>query len=107
MICLCICFYNYGLITYILFILFMYYYYNCVSIIVNYIFYLTCFVFIQCMYVRELGYDGPLKITTYHVAWLPSGNKVFTYLFTCIVHNRKTSMWRYCTAPENVSIAAQ
>ena len=32
------------------------------------------------MYVKVLGDDGPLKITNYHVAWLPSRNKAFTYL---------------------------
>ena len=35
------------------------------------------------MYVRLLGDDGPLKITTYHVTWLPSRNKAFTYLHSC------------------------
>jgi len=56
------------------------------------------------MYVlRVLGYDGPLKITTYRVT---SGDKVFTYLLTYIVP-KITARWRYCTAPENVSIATQ
>ena len=30
------------------------------------------------MYVRVLGEDGPLKITMYHMTWLPSRNKAFT-----------------------------
>ena len=32
------------------------------------------------MYVRVLGDDGPLKMTTYYATWLPSGNEPFTYL---------------------------
>ena len=32
------------------------------------------------MYVRVLSDDGPLKITTYHVTWLSSRNKAFTFL---------------------------
>ena len=28
--------------------------------------------------------DGPLKITIYHVTWLPSRNKAITYLLTII-----------------------
>ena len=30
------------------------------------------------MYVRVLGDDDPLKIMTYHVSWLPSGNTACT-----------------------------
>ena len=32
------------------------------------------------MYVNVLGDDGRLKITTYYMTWLPSGNKALTYL---------------------------
>ena len=41
------------------------------------------------MYVRVMGDDDPLKITTYHMTWLPSGNKAFTYsiyLLLDVVH---------------------
>ena len=31
------------------------------------------------MHVRVLGVDGWMKITTYHVAWLPLVNTAFTY----------------------------
>ena len=30
------------------------------------------------MYVRVFSDDGPLKITMYHVTWLPSINTAFT-----------------------------
>ena len=33
--------------------------------------------------------DGPLKITIYHVTWLPSRNKAFTYLLTYITISRE------------------
>jgi len=40
------------------------------------------------MYVRVSGDDSSLKITTYHVTWLPSGNKTFAYLLAKnIVHH--------------------
>ena len=34
------------------------------------------------MYVRVLGDDGPLRIMTYHMPWLPSRNNAFTYLLS-------------------------
>jgi len=36
-------------------------------------------------YVRVLGDDGSLKITTYHVALLPSGNKAIIYLLILVL----------------------
>ena len=71
-----------------------YYYYDFISIIVNYIFCLKLYCMYVynvcmyvCMYVRVLGDDGPLKIMTYHVTWLPSGNKAFTYLLMKVIYS--------------------
>ena len=56
--------------------------YSCTTNI-YYIFYLKfhcMYLYNTCMYVRVLGDDGPVKISTYHMTWLPSGNKALTYL---------------------------
>ena len=48
-----------------------------------------------CMYVRVLGDNGPLKITTYNVTWLPSGNKAFTYKIHGFAKRPSIQTWRH------------
>ena len=44
-------------------------------------------IYVGSMYVTMLGGDGPLNVTTYHVTWLPPGNKALTYLFNTFYVN--------------------
>ena len=37
--------------------------------------------------------DGPLKITIYHVTWLPSRNKAFTYFTYLLTYLQDTDMF--------------
>ena len=48
------------------------------------------------MYVRVLGDDGPLKITTYHVTWLSSGNKALLTLLSSFLEQASMNVCVLC-----------
>ena len=46
-----------------------------------------------CTYVAVLGDDGTMKMTSYHVTWLPSGNKTFTSYLHISVTDLLDAYW--------------